>query len=442
MRGSALVGVMAIITAVLLVGIAIFILGHAEGDIVEYAVDDSRAFYIAEAGLERTKGYLGDLYLDDASADPVGTSFVGQSLGGGGYDAVVVSDASGGSWVRAYEVISTGEIDNVVRQVKATYVMETFSRYQWFIESGGGGYSWFRTGERFEGPVHVNGDLKVDGDPWFGGYVRMGGQLNMTEGSNPTFVRGYEEGVGSIDLPTPDYVRNELRPKAVTGGIHAPSIPKDGYYVVEFGVPSDGWLTYRAHKKNGQPNGPVKHEEISAKNGAAWFESDIHVSGTFDGQMTIGVDGNIIITDDIVYEGSTPGLGPDQDCDDVLGMIAAGHPNGDIIIENNAANRDDVEIHGVMMALQKNIEAEDYQHGAPRGVIKIYGGMLADYSIHLGQYNDDVVISGYARDYNYDNRLFTMPPPFFPFTGSFSVVSWEEVVPPLSPEDIAGLYGV
>ena len=68
-RGSALVGVMGIITAVLLVGVAIFILGHSEGDVVEYAVDDSRAFYIAEGGLERMRGYLVELELADPAAD-------------------------------------------------------------------------------------------------------------------------------------------------------------------------------------------------------------------------------------------------------------------------------------------------------------------------------------------------------------------------------------
>ncbi len=161
-RGSALVGVMGITTAVLLVGVAIFILGNAEADIVDYAVDDARAFYIAEGGLERTRGWLGELAKASPGANPVGRAFAHQRLGGGTYTATVVNDASGGSWIGAYEVVSTGEVDGVVRQVKSTMVAETFARYQWFIESGGGGYSWFRTGERFEGPVHVNGGIMID----------------------------------------------------------------------------------------------------------------------------------------------------------------------------------------------------------------------------------------------------------------------------------------
>ncbi|MCK5597693.1 MAG: hypothetical protein KAJ04_09615, partial [Candidatus Eisenbacteria sp.] len=74
-RGSALVGVVAISTAVLLVGVAIFTLGNAEGDIVEHAVDDARAFYVAEGGLERARAWLGDLLEGDPTANPVGVVF-------------------------------------------------------------------------------------------------------------------------------------------------------------------------------------------------------------------------------------------------------------------------------------------------------------------------------------------------------------------------------
>jgi hypothetical protein len=109
-----------------------------------------------------------------------------------------------------------------------------------------------------------------------------------------------------------------------------------------------------------------------------------------------------------------------------LGLISAGHPDGDIVISYTPPNQTDCVIQAVMMSLQKNIEAEDYQHYPPRGDIVIWGGMIADYSIHLGQFSGGVCVSGYNRDYRHDARLFTMPPPFFPLTGRFHVHSWEE----------------
>jgi hypothetical protein len=429
-RGSALVGVIGMITAVLLVGIAIFMLGHAEGDVVEYAVDDSRAFYIAEGGLERARGYLAALELDDPNEDPVGTSFSGQVPGSGSYHVEVVEDVSGGSWLDAYEVISTGEKDGVLRQVKATVIAETFAMYSWFIESDGGGYSWFRSGERFEGPIHVNGDLRIDGDPWFGGHVRAAGGLTLKEGSNPTFLRGYELHVDPISLPTRAHVFATVKAAAHSGGLPLDPMGNKTYYEVLLGDPYVGAFSYQGYNEDGSNHGLGGWVDISGLNGAVWFGEDIYIEGTLDGQLTIGVDGSIHITDDILYAGSTPGNGPDPDCDDMLGLIAAGHAKGDIIIDYTIPNQNDCEVHGVMMALQKTLKAEDYQHHPLRGDFILYGGVFAEYAVHLAEYRDGVVSSGYGRDYHFDPRVASMPPPFFPFAGTFSIVTWEEVVPP------------
>jgi hypothetical protein len=422
---------MAIITAVLLIGIAIFILGHSEGDVVEYAVDDSRAFYIAEGGLERARAYLTALEEVDPTADPVGTTFSGQNLGGGIYDVEVVSDAGPGGTVDAYEVVSTGAKDGVLRQVKATVVAETFAIYQWFIGSTGGGFSWFRTGERFEGPVHVNGTIDIDGDPWFGGVVRAGGNhINMTQGSNPTFERGYELNVEQVDLPSRNEVLATLRAEASTPpGYRAPDLAPNGAYW-EVTLHGD-YATADAYDKFGDPLAvPGEYIVFAATNGALWFDDDIKIEGTLDGQVTIGVDGDVIITDDIIYADSTPGSGPNEGCDDVLGVIAAGNSQGNVIIEDNVPNGSDCEIHGVFMALNNTVEAEDYQHGPIRGDLRLYGGLMAQSAIHLADYNNQgVITSGYYRDYHYDGRMLYLPPPFFPFASNFAIAEWEEVVP-------------
>ena len=107
-------------------------------------------------------------------------------------------------------------------------------------------------------------------------------------------------------------------------------------------------------------------------------------------------------------------------------MIAA----QDVIIEDSAANQSDCEVHGVMMALEKNLEAEDYMHGSPRGQFIVWGGIIVDQSIHLARYSNGVLQSGYARDYHYDSRLALTPPPFFPLTGHYVLATWAEVIPP------------
>ena len=437
-RGSALVGVMAIITAVLLVGVAIFILGHAEGDIVEYSVDDSRAFYIAEGGLERMMGYLVELELADPAADPVGTTFPEESrgLGGGHYDVKVVSDTSGGSWLDAYTIVSTGYKDGAVRQVKASVVAETFAMYSWFIGKVGGGFSWFRTGEEFEGPVHVNGTLGIDGDPVFHGPVRAGLGITLKPGSNPTFDEGYELFVEQIPLPSRLDVLATVRVEAIAGGYFQPKLgPNKAYWEVDLlgDLPGETF-SCTPYDKDGVeiPGGLGGIVDLSTLNGAVWFDDDIRIQGTLDGQVTIGVDGNIEIWGDIKYADLDLGGGPAENCDDVLGMIAAGIADGDVIIVNIADNRPNCEVHGVMMALSNTIRAEDYQDPQTprREDFIIYGGLIAQKAIHLAQYNTDgVITSGYNRVYHFDSRMITMPPPFFPFANGFSTLSWEEVVP-------------
>ncbi len=427
-RGSALVPVLAIVAAVLLIGVAIFILGHSEGDIVEHSVDDSRAFYIAEGGLERMRGWLGEFHSDDATGDPLGKKFEDQLLGGGTYTVEVTSDVSGGSWPGAYWVVSTGYVDNVVRQVRAAMVAETFARYQVFVEKAG--WVWFRTGERFEGPVHVNHNLQIDGDPWFGGPVTAGGGLTEKAGSNPVFEMGYELHVANIPLPDDSYVTDTIKPAAMSGGLPLPAlVGKEAKYLIELDHFGPGLLGWQSYGKVGgvYVTSPWELEDLSTLNGAIWSAEPIRIWGTLDGQVTIGVEGNIEIIDDVLYDGVPPGSTPPPDCDDVLGLIA----DGDIVIAYVFPNYNDCMFYGVAMALEKSIKAEDYQHHSPRGVMEMHGGLIADYSIHLGQYdNDGNLLSGYVRDYNWDSRMLTMPPPFFPLTGRYLIISWEEVVPP------------
>jgi len=419
---------MAITTAVLLVGVAIFTLGNAEGDIVEYAVDDARAFYVAEGGLERARAWLGDLMESDPDANPVGVAFEDQALGGGRYTVEITDDLSIGSWLVAYEVVCTADVDDATRQIRTLMIPETFAKYQWFAE--GGGWRPFGTGERFDGPVHVQEDLLIDGNPWFGGRVTAGGGLTMEMGSDPTFAQGYELNVGDIPLPGVSDIDGTVKTAALNGGLHAGTLPKQkDFYHVTLGSPSVGELTYEGLrlKSGGYLTVDGPHVvDISSLNGAVWFEEKIAIEGVLDGRITIYVDGEVEIWDDILYDASTPGAGPDPECDDVLGLIAG----GDIEISYTPANQNDCEIHGVLIALDENVQAERHTKYEPRGSLIICGGVIAEESILCGVYEDGYCVNGYERDYRFDARLREMPPPFFPLTGRYIIYSWEEIGPP------------
>ncbi len=426
-RGATLVMVLAIITAVLLIGSALFVLGTGEADVVEYGVDNAMAFTLAEGGVERARTFLEQLAQTGFEVDPVGTTFSDQPLGGGTYTTTIDADLTAGQWVKMYDVVSTGWKDGVPRQVRVTLQEETFSQYQWFINQGG--WRWFRTGERFEGPVHTNRKLQIDGDPWFGGKVTASLGITMTQGSNPTFEAGYELYVPSIDLPTFNEITSALLPPAqdvdmAPGHLNG----QDAFYEVVLGRTGPGTISYRSYQKVGPKYkySPWTDRDVDGLDGAAWFGESITLEGVLDGQLTIAVEGDITIVNDVLYEDSSPGSGPNPGCDDMLGLIA----QNDIYIAATTPNMNDCEIHAVMMALWKNLEVEDYMHGAPRGNLTVYGGTMVEQVLHIGQYQQDQVISGYYRDFHWDDRLDTFWPPFFPKTGKYIVRSWQEISPP------------
>ena len=420
-RGGALVTVLAIIVAVLLLGASLFMLGTGEADLVDYGIDGARAFYLAESGIERAIAYLEELNESDPDADPVGTSFVEQPLGDGEYTATIVDEVGGGSWERAFEILSTGFKDQAVRQVRVTVRQETFSAYQWFVNQGG--WRWFRSGERFEGPVHTNKMLQIDGAPWFGSKVTAAQDITMQLGSAPIFEAGYELHVDPIELPSFDEVTATLGEAALDGGIYEG--PLAGHYELELGRTGSGYLSYRAVDEKDGP-GPWIDAEIASLNGAVWFAEDVHVKGVIDGQMTVVSEGHIWIEGDVLYEASSPGSGPDPGCDDLLGLIAGRN----IVIANTLPDIGDREVHGLIMALGKDIEVEEYQVGPPRGAFVLHGGLMAQKSVHLGSYQHEILISGYARDYHWDERLLSWSPPLFPKTGNYTLVVWEEISPP------------
>jgi hypothetical protein len=118
----------------------------------------------------------------------------------------------------------------------------------------------------------------------------------------------------------------------------------------------------------------------------------------------------------------------------MLGLIAIGTGERDIVVANTLPNQNDCEIHAVMMSLNKNFEVEDWQIGPPRGELTIHGGIIVDYDVLTGSYDHvGTLISGYARDLHYDERMSELSPPFFPERPSVSGAEDEVAVLSLAP---------
>jgi hypothetical protein len=427
-RGGALVVVMAVVTAVLLIGSALFALGVGEGGVVDGVVDDARAFYLAEAGLARGRTQLETLAGQSPRVYPGDFTIAASALGEGSYAVEVDQRATLSPWVHEYGLISTGTLDGVSATVRAIVRDETFAQYMWYTSVTGD--AWFTTGDSLDGRVHVNDQIKISGAPWFGMKVTSShNNMTMYQGSNPTFVGGYELGVPTVSLPSVAAFASDLRSKAASGGLSLATLNgSSAYYEVEMARSGQyGYLAYRAYCKSGSRYSWTGWTSVrlSNTNGVAWFGSPIRLSGTLDGQLTIGCAGDITITADVLYRDSTPGRGPNAGCDDLLGICAS----EDVIVANTAANASNCEIHGHVLALNGSFEAENCNQGSPRGDLIVYGGVAQRQGGVVGafQHGSGVMTSGYNKRYHFDWRLTSWSPPGYPVTGAYILASWTRV---------------
>jgi len=422
-RGNALITVMVIISAVLLVASALYITAVGEGDLVEQSVDSAKAFYIAEAGQERGIGWLKGMadhghYPDEASVE-------NEVLGEGTYDVSMTKVAGLYPWLLEYEVVTRGTVDGVAREVVSRVRRETFAQYIYFANNPAD--IWFTSGDSLNGRMHVNGEIKISGDPWFGGKVTStADHMVIHGGSNPTFEAGYELGVSEMDLPSVGDLSQTVVQQARNGGVYERKLRGwSARYEVRLGM-AEGYLSYRSYERRGwwgYHYSDWNHVRIEDTNGVFVFVDEVHIEGTLDGQATVASGEDMYITDNILYEDSTPGQGPNPGADDLLGLISLEN----IIVADNAANRNDCEIHAHMMALDESFTVENYQWGDPRGDLTVYGGFAQDRMGPIGTFHHGYGIStGYNKDYHFDRNMTTQSPPSYPQTDDYIVVDWEE----------------
>lgn len=427
-----MVVVLAVITGVLLIGSALFILGVGESGLVEYATDTAEAFWLAEAGQERARAWLEEQAGETPPVFPMRGGFDDQPLAGGEYDASIVVRSGGSPWTTEYDVVSYGEKDGDVRQVRSVLRTESFSRYVYFHNQSSD--VWHVTGDSLDGPFHANGHIRIRGEPWFGGRVTTTEDyLIVQDGSNPTFESGYQVNVPEVPFPDPSVIPDALRARAQAEGHYVGNLrgERARYEVVLGRNGNMGYLSYRSYERRG--GGRYRYSSwtdvsISSINGPVFFDDTIWIEGTLDGEVTIGAGESVHIRDDVLYEDATPRGGPAPGCDDMLGLIAA----GDVIVDITVPNMNDCVVHGHVMAMHHSFTAELYNQGPPRGDLVVWGGIAQENTGPVGAFNQyDIIVHGYMKDYHYDTRLSSgASPPWYPLTGRYIIVSWEDVQPP------------
>lgn len=284
------------------------------------------------------------------------------------------------------------------------------------------------TGDIFEGPFHVNDQMKTYGSPEFFGKVTSKKGLTMYNTKDPIFHGGYESGV---DVPRP-FDTTGMRVAGSGGGLVIKDTAGTGNPIdVEIEFKKEK-VEYRYKIDDGLNTwSPKENIKLSDFNGMMYCEkANIYLKGELDGRATVVATkkgeagyGNVFQVDDIKYKDDVT---KKKDSDNMLGIVAEENFR---IQYNNDTKNDDILTHASIFASNGDV-GPDEDLRKNDGVLsswKIVGGLIAHDIRATAYYNAlGKPYKGYKFVHSYDSRFLHTVPPFFPHTQNYEIVSWYE----------------
>jgi Tfp pilus assembly protein PilX len=319
----------------------------------------------------------------------------------------------------------------------------------------------FITGDSLDGPFKTNDSISVCGTPSFGSVSDDAIELNQDSpgwvsgcaGAAPNFVGTVKYPAGVLPLPQsnaaletaadPGYVFNG-ETRLVFNGANV-SITNNGTTVSKPLPPSGviyvknttGCSPYSLQQTypNTVPNPPTTNGYMQQPGcGNVW------VQGTYSGDVTVGADNDIIVTDDLK---ASPAYDTSSGSSTVLAGLVANnfvrvyHPAsnfqsgfGGTTCDNNGGPLA-IQIDAAILALNHSFLVDNYYCGNALGTLTVNGSIGQKYRGTVGQHSGGTVTHGYTKDYNYNKTLKYREPPYFinPTETTWRVVRQNEQVP-------------
>jgi hypothetical protein len=339
--------------------------------------------------------------------------------------SVVIQDLTGDLVTSGtYRIHGYGTVGSYTRHVSIDSQALTFASFGWLTNSENDVY--FRTGDLLSGLIWTNGQFNIDGDPVFDGPAYSGASsINYLNGGpptdNPTFADGITFNVPTLNISS---VLNAgdittIKNAATSGGISEPSNGGNGYTLT---FNSTG--TFTLVKNGTSPTTLYSNQALSSYNGAFYFQDTLQVSGTIDGQVTIGTSSgnNIDITNNLVYSyPSNPATifqtgfnNSDPQFTSKCALVSGGNV---VLDENWSGSWTDMYVTAVCAAVTGSFENQ-YYTDSPLKTLHVYGGISQLTRGPVGTITGPTTGTGFLKDYIYDTRFLTSPPPYLPVLGA------------------------
>ena len=414
----------------------------------------NEALEIAEAGLDYAKWRLSYAPSDFGFSgtydykDPEG-EVIGQYL-------LEITTPSG--CAPAVKIKSTGRVTNfsdVERRVQVKYAKPALAKYAFLTNSN----VWFGADEALKGPFHSNGGIRMDGT-----------QNSLSTSAKQTYIcseehdcspsqekpgiwgvgQGQGQGFWEFPVPAIDFSSitqdlAALKADAQNFGIYLAQ-PIDHGYHLKF--KSDGTVDVFRVKK-------VK-QKVWGWDGQDWvFESNDIDAEDFEANYSLsGICAPIFVGNDIWVDGVVKGRAtvvaaslPETqnkmrkiiingnidyaDSNSVLGLIA----QKDILIP--LYSPDNLTVKAAMLAQKGHVfryyypnwSAEPYRTYGIRNKITTLGSIITN-TLWTFTWVDGggAAVSGYrTTEMAYDPNLTYNPPPYFPTSGEYEFLNWEEL---------------
>jgi hypothetical protein len=358
-----------------------------------------------------------------------------------------------------------GEPVKVERTAKLRTKLRSFSNYMYLTDLETTRFNeiiWFWTYDSLYGRVHSNDFIGLKYSPhFFGPISTCQNRFLYFEPQNIYFAYQPQFNVPEVMFPR--------RAETLRGAANPMISDQNGTYMTRIWMKGGGGITIYQYEIGLEAptlydpgEGAVNFHDLPIQQwGAIFVEGQVEVYGVHMGNLTIGSSGDMWLVDNIQYDGTRRGdgwiddnsPGAQQNFPHMLGLVS----ESNIIIQDNVYNgRNDgfgqhgptsydfhsIIINAGMVALNEsftfehmNDDWEFYQGPNPdeRGIIHLTGAVTQVRRGYVHRSNHGG--TGYGKDYHYDFRFDTRPPPYYleamdkEGNGLFDVVSWGELGP-------------